>query len=857
MPIIISQDDSIYTNGVSVTDAPAFRITGNRIRFVNSESGRAITSDPAIAAIQIEGQDAVVVNEAGGVIRAANSSLDALVIAGGAGADRVENAGTILGRVALGGGNDAFVSRVVGNLFETRVELGDGDDVFYLRPTSSINLSPRVDGGDGIDRLVIFEANGNAGGSGVSNVEILDLRVNGFVESFFDLDTIVADFRPDDHIFSGLRFFNTPDAAVQILSDGGFGNIQIYDRSSIGSLTGSAYSDTVTMGSDTLVTGAIDLGGGDDTISFFRSQFEATLKSLFGTSLDGGAGNDTISVQLRGGDVFDAGNAINFERLVVVLNETSAATLTVRNVDTVADFIVRAFRAVPVLLESSNLSAGRITVEPIGSLTIAADSIAGSVISLTPFPLDTPVADDSKSISIVNHGQILGEVRLYIGDDLLDSRTGTVGGPIFGYAGNDTIMTGAGDDWLDGGAGADLLSGGQDNDRMFGGSSTDRLQGGAGADLLDGGAGADLLEGGAGDDSYFVDNLGDQAVEAAGEGYDIVYAAASYALYAGQRIEVLGTVDNTAATAINLTGNELDNYLVGNAGANTLDGGGGADQLWGRGGDDSYYVDSNDAVVEYAGDGYDVVYARTSYALGVGMAVEVLGTVDNNATTAMNLVGNAFANYIVGNAGANTLDGGGGADQLWGREGDDSYFADADDVVIEYAGQGYDVLYARASYALVAGLSIEMLATANNLATTAINLTGNELDNFVTGNAGSNLLDGGLGADSLQGRGGNDSFAFTTALGGGNIDAILDFVSNSDKVALDDAIFAGIGTPGSFNANAFFAGTAAHDTDDRIIYDRAAGKLYYDADGSGAGAQILFAIVSGAPVIAASDFQVI
>ena len=106
--------------------------------------------------------------------------------------------------------------------------------------------------------------------------------------------------------------------------------------------------------------------------------------------------------------------------------------------------------------------------------------------------------------------------------------------------------------------------------------------------------------------------MGDQVFEAVNEGYDIVYAAASYALLAGQHIEVLGTIDNNATTAINLFGNELDNYVVGNAGVNTLDGGvGGADQLWGREGDDSYFVDSNDAVVEYAGHGYDIVYARS------------------------------------------------------------------------------------------------------------------------------------------------------------------------------------------------------------------------------------------------------
>ena len=233
------------------------------------------------------------------------------------------------------------------------------------------------------------------------------------------------------------------------------------------------------------------------------------------------------------------------------------------------------------------------------------------------------------------------------------------------------------------------------------------------------------------------------------------------------------------------------------------------------------------------------------------------GTVDNTATTAINLIGNSIDNYIVGNAGANTLDGGGGVDVLWGREGDDSYFADMDDVVVEYAGHGYDILYAGSDYTLVAGLSIEVLGTVDNNATTALRLTGNELDNYVSGNAGANVIDGGTGSDYLQGRGGADSFAFTTALGGGNVDLIADFLSGTDKIALDDAIFAGIGTPGSFDADAFFAGPAAHDVDDRIIYDQTSGLLYYDADGNGAGAAVLFAGVAGYPNLTASDFTVI
>ena len=108
----------------------------------------------------------------------------------------------------------------------------------------------------------------------------------------------------------------------------------------------------------------------------------------------------------------------------------------------------------------------------------------------------------------------------------------------------------------------------------------------------------------------------------------------------------------------------------------------------------------------------------------------------------------------------------------------------------------------------------------------------------------------------MWGFGGADTFAFTTALGGGNVDFIEFMVSGTDKIALDDAVFTGLGL-GALNANAFHVGAAAHDADDRIIYNSATGQLFFDADGNGGGAAVQFATLQSITVIAASDFTVI
>jgi Ca2+-binding RTX toxin-like protein len=431
-------------------------------------------------------------------------------------------------------------------------------------------------------------------------------------------------------------------------------------------------------------------------------------------------------------------------------------------------------------------------------------------------------------------------------------RDGPGGGPING--------TGA-DDVLHGTSQGETINGLAGNDVLYGHGGQDVLNGGEGNDYLVSavvGGGPATLNGGAGNDSMVV-QPGDIIGEAPGGGYDNVAAAGSFVLNAGAEVEVLSTTDNGGTAAINLTGNELANVLVGNAGANVLDGGpGGADILQGLGGDDIYFVDADDRVYEDAGGGYDYVVARSSFALGAGSAVEIVSTSNNGGTSSISLTGNELANVLVGNAGANALDGGfGGADILVGLGGNDTYFVDADDRVFEDAGGGSDYVVARSSFVLGAGSAVELVSTSNNGGAAAIDLIGNELGQVLVGNAGANILDGGNGNDLLVGLGGADTFRFAAMLGASNVDTINDFVAGTDRIALDDTVFAAIGAPGALNPNAFFAGAAAHDADDRIVYNSATGRLFYDADGNGAGAQVLFATLTGAPVIAASDFTVI
>ena len=200
------------------------------------------------------------------------------------------------------------------------------------------------------------------------------------------------------------------------------------------------------------------------------------------------------------------------------------------------------------------------------------------------------------------------------------------------------------------------------------------LYGNFGDNLLNGLGGADVMTGFYGDDSYAIDEAGDLAVELEGQGDDIVFASASHTLTNGNEIETLSTVAHSAATAIDLGGNDHANHLLGNAGANYLNGGGGADRMTGFSGNDTYVVDHvGDRVEEGAGAGNDVLFSFVSYALADGQEVETLSTTLHVGTAAIDLIGNNRMQTIIGNDGANVLDGRGAFDILIGRGGADTF----------------------------------------------------------------------------------------------------------------------------------------------------------------------------------------
>ncbi len=271
----------------------------------------------------------------------------------------------------------------------------------------------------------------------------------------------------------------------------------------------------------------------------------------------------------------------------------------------------------------------------------------------------------------------------------------------------------------------DYFYGNVTNDTLFGLGGDDTLSGGAGNDILDGGTGADRMTGGTGNDLFVVDDLGDVVTEQAGQGTDTVQSHLTYVL--GANLENLTL---TGGAAVNGTGNSLNNVLIGNSSANVLSGGVG---------NDTYVVGSGDTVVEATSAGTDTVKSDISWALGVNLENLVL-----TGIATVNGTGNSLANTLTGNGAANILSGEAGADTLIGAQGDDLYIVDnVGDKVTELAGEGLDMVQSSVTYTLAA--NVENL-TLNG--TSAINGTGNGLDNVMVGNSAANRLTGGAGSDT-------------------------------------------------------------------------------------------------------------
>ncbi|MGV8713024.1 MAG: Calx-beta domain-containing protein, partial [Nitrosomonas sp.] len=240
--------------------------------------------------------------------------------------------------------------------------------------------------------------------------------------------------------------------------------------------------------------------------------------------------------------------------------------------------------------------------------------------------------------------------------------------------------------------------------------------------------------------------------------------------------------------------------------------------------------------------------------------IALAGTAGNDI-----LQGTPFADAMTGAAGNDVFNGGAGNDSMVGAGGNDTYLLEnVGDSYTEAAAAGTDTVVSYLA-AHTLGANVEKLQLAGAAVTGIGNglnntLLGSATNNTLNGGAGGDTLDGVAGSDTLTGAAGADIFAFTAALNATtNSDVITDFSVADDTIRLENAIFTKFTATGALPAGSFISGpgAVALDGNDHLIYNTTTGTLAYDTDGNGAGAQVVFATLTGTPALTQADFVVV
>ncbi|MEH1873626.1 beta strand repeat-containing protein [Nostoc sp.] len=373
------------------------------------------------------------------------------------------------------------------------------------------------------------------------------------------------------------------------------------------------------------------------------------------------------------------------------------------------------------------------------------------------------------------------------------------------------------------------------------------------------------------------DGIDDLIIGASGASPNgISNAGQSYVLFGGRNIA-------SSNTSVNLTGTPGADNLFGTPSNNIIDGLTGDDTLTGNGGQDKFFIrlgDGNDTITDFGGVGKGsnpsaavIANVDTLQFTGSGLTAQNLQLTQNGNNLEVTFE-NVASNKV-------TL-------QNFKLENLDNLFPPQVSLGIgniEFDGQGniadnFDVFDANSTQASIFNKNtVTFLNDLNNNIAGFDNSNdvingqgGNDIINGLSGNdllrggSGDDILIGGKGNDTLVGGAGADRFLYNTdaafALSAVGVDAIADFNSSEgDKIILDKTTFCAVASnPGTgfSNANDFKITSSGATSTAKIIYDAVSGQLFYNQNGSasGFGSGGLFATLTGAPTLSASDFIV-
>ncbi|MEH2197998.1 MAG: hypothetical protein V7K82_07220 [Nostoc sp.] len=710
---------------------------------------------------------------------------------------------------------------------------------------------------------------------------------------------------------------------------GGAGNDQLYGNEGNNTLDGGLGNDRLD-GVYSTGNNVFNGGSGSDTLNLYYSTGNNNLsgdegndalyisESTGNNTLSGGDGADSFYAnRIQGTNIFDGGDGNDSFFLSVVRN--SSSNLTTETVDGGAGddllsvnygnangAVTFTFNAIT---NTGSITAGRnqVSFKNIERFDITGtaynDYLVGTDRDDTLSGTENPFAGGGNDTIIGGAGNDIlsaggGDSTLYgdTGNDLLSVFDSSADNLLFGGDGNDSLNGsgeyygfGSGDNTLYGGTGDDsltalfatgnnLLDGGDGNDYLsisdsyydegyYSASGDNTLNGGAGNDILNTAytTGDNLLYGGDGNDSFYIGSPPpspydptfsfpvNQTVDG-GTGDD--FLSVDYRNATGGITTTFNAATNigliTAGTnqvsyknieRFNITGTAYNDNIVGDSGNDTLStGNGGNDTIDGGIGDDLLSVDFSDATA-----GITSTFNPTT---NIGSITAGTNQVSYKNIERLNILGTAYDDNILGNSDNDTLSGGAsGNDTIDGGIGDDLLSIDFSDAT--------------------AGITTTFNAITNIGSITAgtnqvsyqnierLNISGTAYDDNIVGNNGNDTLSGGTGGnDILTGGDGNDTFAFN--IYGQGLTRVDDFNATNELIQVSKTGFGGGLLIGSLQNSQFTIGTSAITNEERFIYNSATGGLFFDQDGSASGfTQVKFAQLSAGLSLSNNNFVVV
>jgi serralysin len=664
---------------------------------------------------------------------------------------------------------------------------------------------------------------------------------------------------------------------------GGAGNDTITGNQVANVLTGNGGNDNLYGGDggDTLYGGAGNdtLKGGAGADALYGGLDDDTLKGGGGAdALDGGAGSDTADY------AFSAGVSVNLATGVGLFGDAAGDTYVgIENVSGSANGDTLTGNGSDNILTGG--AGGDWLIGGGGFDTLYGgddnDTLEGG------FTTDTVYGGNGDDYLLVRNGEFYDNSYGDAGTDTLDHSLSSYGGSTFdfklgtitgsGINGASAVLSSI-ETYYDGSGANTIVSSGAGGS-YYGGDGNDVMVAEIGSEFMYGGNGIDLIDLTRWSGPYIVD-MGSGSSNYGGETF-------------------LGFENlNSGAGSDTITGTGAVNIINTNAGNDTVYGGAGDDQLYGGADNDTINGGLGNDRMD-GGAGVDTVdYSAAGSALYIDLRVATQantgGFGTDVITTFENVIGGVFADVLIGWTGSDTLYGGAGADALLSVEGDDtSYGGTGDDYLagrdgndtlyggdnndVGDGGLGTDTLYGQAGNDyLIGGDGSDTIYGGDGGANVGDLgdqwLGGDGGDDFIYGNlgidrlsggAGNDLLTGGEGYDYMTGEAGIDTFVYNSLSDGSISEQIGDWQGGVDKLRIDASAFGGGLVAGALAANQLVIGTVANQAFGQFLYNAGNGVLYWDADGTGAGAATAFtrlftsAFTLPPATIAVTDFDIV